>query len=375
MRVALITNNLLPPREGIGRHVIELAKRLPAHGIRPIVLGRGNGDGGWQRGIVEGVDVRLVPWSGLPPFHHAFAKRQLERWLADGADYVGLLHVHLPLVPPLATSLRTVVTVHSPMVTDNAAIKEGGLRPIAMRANARLFSRAYEQAWLNHAETVIAVSDGVRDELRHHYSLGGREPLVLPNAVDAGFFAAGPDANREKLILYVGRLSWRKGLDRLLAAFAQLERPDHRLVLIGEGPRQQHLQASAIELGIADRVTFMGFGPPEMVRSWMKRAAVLVNPADYESGPLTVLEAMAAGTPVVSTATGLVAELGAAPPLLVSGFSTPDLAARLDELLADPAAARARAAAACDLVRTRFAWDDVVASLAACYRRAARLAA
>ena len=373
MRVAILTNNVMPPREGIGRHIVEIAKRLPAAGIRPVVLAKGGRD--WRRSYLDGIEIRHMPWPGVAPFHQMMARRMLERWIADGADQADMLHVHLPLLPSFSTSLPTIVTVHSPMATDTAAIAEPGLLPMAIRANARLFSRGYEQHWLDKAHAIIAVSAGVRDELVAHYALGGREPAIVPNGVDWSFYASGPDRRPEDMILYVGRLAWRKGLGRLLEAFALLGRKDHRLVFLGEGPLRADLEARATRLGIKDQVTFVGFGPPEIVRRWLKRARLFVNPADYESGPLTLLEAMAAGTPVVSTRTGLVAEFGPEPPLLVAEQDPRSLTDRLAEAIDDPRACEERADAACVLVRASFTWDGAAERLAGLYRRAERMAA
>lgn len=376
MRVALLTNNLLPPREGIGRHLVEVARRLPARGVEPLLIGRAPPGVPPGPNTVEGLPARLVAWSGPPPLAHARARRTLERWLARGADGAELLHVHLPLVPPLRTNLPVVLTVHSPMLADSAAIPEQGVEPLALKAYARLFSSLLEQRWLDRADRVIVVSAGVREELAALYRLRGRTPLVLSNGVDVGFFAAAHAGPRERDVLYVGRLGWRKGLPRLLEAFARLpERLARRLVLVGEGPLQRELLTRARTLGIAERLEFAGFTDREGVRAHLARAAVAVNPADYESGPLTLLEAMAAGTPVVTTRTGLVAELGEDPPLLVVERTAEALAAGLEAALADPVAAAARARRAQALVRARFDWERIAGELAALYRDCARRAA
>lgn len=376
MRVALVTNNLLPPREGIGRHLVELARRLPEHGIEPLLIGRTPPATPPGPTTIDGIPALLVAWSGPPPVSHARARRVLERWLARGADGAELLHVHLPLVPPLRTRLPVVVTVHSPMLADSAAISERGLEPFTLKAYARLFSSLCEQHWLDRADRVITVSSGVRDELAALYRLHGHVPHVLTNGVDADFFAATPPVRREREVLYVGRLGWRKGLHRLLEAFARLPQGlARRLVLVGEGPLRRDLLSRARALGIADRLELTGFLDREGVRAHLARAAVAVNPADYESGPLTLLEAMAAGTPVVTTRTGLVAEFGEDLPLLVVERTPEALAAGLEAALADPEAAAARARRAQALVRARFDWGRVTAELAALYRERARRAA
>lgn len=374
MKVALLTNNPLPPREGIGRHMAEIARRLRARGHEPLLLGRGEPARGWSSGEVEGLPVRLYPW-GPHPLHHAVSRRALQHWLDGGAEDCELIHLHLPLFPPLRTALPTVVTFHSPMLTDSASIRERGLWPLAARAKARLLSRRWEQWYLDHATRLVAVSEGVRDELLRHYRVQ-RPVAVVRNGVDAGFFDAGPPRQPTGCILYMGRLDYRKGLFRLLEAFALLP-PDLAplLVLAGEGRLRARIERRARALGLGARVRLTGFLGREELRAWLGRAACVVNPSDYESGPLTLLEAMAAGAPVVSTRTGLVNEMGEAPPLLACGSSPAELAAAIAACLADPGAARRRAAEARELVRRRFTWESAVDRLLNLYRAAPSLAA
>jgi len=249
-----------------------------------------------------------------------------------------------------------------------------------VKANARLFGQAYEHAQIRAAAAIIAVSGNVRDELAEQYRMGGHRPLVIENGVDVDFFAPAEAVPRSAgdpaTILYVGRLGYRKGLARLLDAMALLaDRPGLRLALAGEGPLLARLEAQAHLLGIADRVDFLGFLDRDALRSALARAAVLVNPADYESGPLTLLEAMAAGTPVVTTPTGLVGDLDEPAPLLVAEPEPAALAVAITQVLDAPAAAAARAGEARRLVEARFAWDRVAARTAALYRSLARRAA
>jgi glycosyltransferase involved in cell wall biosynthesis len=368
MRLALLTNNRFPPREGIARHVLEIGRRLQARGHEVTVLARGGAFAPWAESVVAGLLVRHFPHYPLQPFHHALARSELGGWLRDGADGALLLHVHLPLLPPLPTDLPVVATFHSPMLPDTGAIAEPGLRPVLIKANARLFSCRYEQGYLDRAMAVVAVSNAVRTELATSYRLRGRQPTVIPNGVDTRFFDPGPPSGRGSGVLYVGRLGYRKGLFRLLDAFAQLpRRAGLELTLAGEGLLEQALHRHATALGITGRVRFAGFLDRAGVRDELRRAACFVNPADYETGPLTLLEAMACGTPVVSTATGLAAEMGARPPLLLSAPEPAALAAAIQATLAGPESAAARVRDARALVEATYCWERVVDQLEGVY--------
>ena len=237
MRIALLTNNTLPAHEGIGRHVTEVARRLSLRGHRVVVAARGTSLVGWEDAIVEGVRVRRYPHLPLRPLHHAIDRVALQTWLDAGADGADVVHVHLPLFPPLRPSRALIATFHTPMLPDTAAIHEPGLQSRLIRLNARLLSRGFEQWYLDQATTVLAVSDRVRHELAASYKTRGRQILVVENGVDTVHFGFAPLAGRSGEILYVGRLGFRKGLARLLEAFALLGRAGAtRLVICGDGP-------------------------------------------------------------------------------------------------------------------------------------------
>jgi glycosyltransferase involved in cell wall biosynthesis len=107
-------------------------------------------------------------------------------------------------------------------------------------------------------------------------------------------------ANR---ILYVGRLASEKDISTLLEAFEELHenRPNAELVIVGDGPKRDDLEALAVELGIASTVTFEGAVPYENLPAYYDEAAVVVLPSLRETFGRVILEAFAFGTPVVAT--------------------------------------------------------------------------
>lgn len=360
MRIALLTNNAMPPREGIARHVLDHAVRLKARGHEPIILARGSTMRRWRQSECQGVPLLEYPYPPIKPFHHRALQSLLGAWLERSGGGIDLLHLHLPLLPPLGRRPPSVVTVHSPMLTDNEAISEGGLRPALMRAHARLFSQRYERAVISAARRLLAVSPAVARELEQNYDLHGRCPEVLTNGVDTRFFnfqggraARALEPGRPRRLLFAGRLHYRKGLFKLLRAMALLPE-DTVLDIAGEGPLRPWLESHARQLRIAHRLQFTGFLDHAGLRRLYHRADLFINPADYESGPLTLLEAMACGTPVVSTATGIVELLGDEPPLIVGDNEPEALVAAIAKALSDPVAADARAQRARTIVESRF---------------------
>ncbi|MCB9476757.1 MAG: glycosyltransferase [Deltaproteobacteria bacterium] len=128
--------------------------------------------------------------------------------------------------------------------------------------------------------------------------------VLLPHGVDTEAIAPCPDNETSNEIVAVGRLSVEKGQDVLLHAFAWLNDPTMRLVLIGEGPTRDALMAEALRLSIGDRVEFAGELPHAETLERMRRARVFVVPSRREGFGVACLEAMAAGRPIVSTRCG-----------------------------------------------------------------------
>lgn len=375
MRIALLTNVVLPPREGIGWHVTALAREFRARGHEVRLLTRGRDPLRWQQHSFDDLLCDLHPFLPLRPFHHTLARPHIVAWLARQADGADLVHVHLPLLPPVDVRTAVAVTVHTPMLADTAAISEPGLTPRLMRLNAQLFSRRYEQAWLDRADVLFTVSSQVAAELAAAYELHGRQPLVCPNGVDTRAFAFAPLAGREPFLLYVGRLAWRKGVARLLEAFAMLKTRAVRLVLAGEGPLRPALEAQAVRLGIAERTQFLGFVDRPRLQALLQRTRCFVHPSDYEGFPLVLLEAMAAGAPVVTTPIGALRDLGRDPPLVLAEPNPAALAAAIDACLTDDAAAGSRAACARARVERDFDWRVVASRVLAAYASLVRQAA
>jgi D-inositol-3-phosphate glycosyltransferase len=117
--------------------------------------------------------------------------------------------------------------------------------------------------------------------------------------------------HNESLMLYVGRFAPSKGADRLLAAMAYLRKLSRMRLLIvgGDGhhtPEVQNLHKLSRELGIKDKVTFVGRIEQDRLPTYYNAADILVVPSRYESFGLVALESLACGTPVVTTPVGAV---------------------------------------------------------------------
>ena len=139
----------------------------------------------------------------------------------------------------------------------------------------------------------------------------GGEPVRIPNAVDTDTFSPGDRPESDPpTILCVARLhETQKRLSDVMRALAQLP-SDWRLQLAGSGPDQGMLEALARELGVADRVHFLGFvGDAVELRRLYREASAVALPSAYEGLPMVLLEAMSCGTPVVGSNIAAIAEV------------------------------------------------------------------
>jgi glycosyltransferase involved in cell wall biosynthesis len=131
--------------------------------------------------------------------------------------------------------------------------------------------------------------------------------LVHYVGVDTSDFRPDPAVPREPFVLFVGRLDEKKGCEYLIRAMRRVQEalPHVRLVLVGDGPWRERLQAVAAESPV--RCDFVGWQSPEQVRHWLNRATVFAAPSvtastgDSEGLPTVILEAQAMGVPVVAT--------------------------------------------------------------------------
>ena len=189
----------------------------------------------------------------------------------------------------------------------------------------------------------LAVSGEIAAELVEDLGWPAEKVEVVYNAVDVERAAVpAPPGLREQLggsetrplVLTPARLNAQKGHDALLEAVAEV--PGALFLLAGDGPERERLEGRATELGVAERVRFLG--RREDVPQLLGACDVFCLPSLYEGSSLAVLEAMAAGIPIVSSAIGGTEELieDGRSGLLVPPGDAPALAAALRRLLDDP---------------------------------------
>lgn len=206
------------------------------------------------------------------------------------------------------------------------------------------------------ARAIVAISDHTRSQLMRHVSREHWEKItVIRCGVDLDFFEMQPlrEADPPK-ILFVGRLDPVKGVSVLLAGARLLVERGVRfeLDIVGGGSIEEQLRDEAADLA---QVTFLGEQQPAEVRSALARAQVFCLPSFDEGIPVSIMEAMAVGTPVVATAVAGVPELAidGDTALVVPAGNEVALADALERILTDRSLARSLARSARERVEDR----------------------
>lgn len=338
--------------------------------------------------VRRGHDVTVVytacPWARPTPSQ---APAYRVRW----ANFVGLRAQRTsPLRPLNAFSVAQVIAAlhrEQPLHVVHAQGEEAALVPRwAQRAGVRfVFTPRYPhypaylrpemsrvakaRAWLRApklqlvgqllrtADRVTATSTSAALALQSAFDLPLSRTVVIPNGVDPAFFERswrGPQPDAP--LLFFGRLEADKGVDTLLQAMARCERP---LRVVGRGVAEARYRELAQRLGVADRVRFEGWQSASALAAWLEQSALAVLPSLNESFGNAMVEAMAAGVPLITTRAGSIPEVVGDAAVLVPPADAEALGAAIAALLREPGRAIALGQAGRVYVRQRYGWDRV----------------
>lgn len=319
---------------------------------------------------VEGLEVYRPFFLPIYPFHVHFHKYFVDRLLAELGDRFDIVHLHSPLVPPVRTEQPVVLTIHTPVKVDTRYAEKVDMFSLGLRLQLP-FSIHLEQRVIDQSRAITTVSASVAEELKE-YGLAPGQIDVVGQGVDVSLYrpAMTPQGT---YILYVGRLTYRKGLSDLIEAMQLLKvRTRARLVLLGGGPLERRLRRQVARYGLQEQVEFCGhINDKHRIAELYRGALIYVQPSWYEGLPLAILEAMASGVPVVATSvSGHIdvirsGENGS----LVPSHDPPALAEAIIDLLEQPQKRKQFADAGLTTVHERFTWDKVVERTMDVYER------
>jgi glycosyltransferase involved in cell wall biosynthesis len=310
-------------------------------------------------GVEQYASQTLNGWSGLARLPHLI--RQLR------SIRPAVVHAHLTTPLGCRFSLIAAAVARVPAVVATAHLL------IESSANRS----AQQRVLVSAVDRYIAVSKHVASRLRDGFGVPSEKISTVLNGVRlARFDHLTPNGLRDQLtgganvpvILTVARLHPQKGLEFLLDAARQV--PDALFLVAGEGPQRPALEQEARALGLGARVRFLGFRTdvPELLAN----CDLFVLPSLFEGLPISVLEAMAAGKPVVATSVGGTDEavVDGDTGLLVPPGDAPALATAIRQLIHDGALAERLGAAGRARVAAHFTAQTMVEQVATVYEEA-----
>jgi glycosyltransferase involved in cell wall biosynthesis len=268
---------------------------------------------------------------------------------------VDVIHTHWTLIAAAAWLGKfyhrrpIAVTIHG------SEIYVIGSTPLGRWFNRFFLSRTNRVAAVSRALLEAALAQGVPPS----------KIELVPDAVDVVKFHP-PEGDHEALILYVGSLIPRKGVNYLFEALGRVlpDYPAYRAAVIGYGPEEAPLKAQAARLGISGQVDFIPTQSQLEIASWMRRAKLFVLPSLEEALGIVLLEAQASGTPVIASRVGGIPEWvsphsGILVPPGDAGALEAALRTLLDETTWQQFSQQARRWA----VENFLSWDDIAAML------------
>jgi glycosyltransferase involved in cell wall biosynthesis len=314
---------------------------------------------------------RSLLYTVMPAFYVAFGTAAA--WRLGRRGRFDIVHVHWPVPHALfgwaaragsATPLKLIAHFYSVELR-------------WVRHSLRML-RGFLRRAVTSADRVVAISNSTAAEVR---AVAPVRVEVIPYAVDLpvpSLTAAAPllGHDRPVSVLFVGRLAERKGVRYLIDAVAALPDALHaRLVIVGDGPERERLEAQSHSLGAGDRVTFRGWVTPDALDAAYTDATVFVLPAvvdargDTEGLGMVLLEAMTYRVPVVSTPLGGITDIieHDRTGLLVPPNDATALASAIEMLATHPAIADRLAVAGRDYAVSHFSWDAVLGQWRALY--------
>ncbi len=310
-------------------------------------------------------------WKG-----HNEARRTLKRLRCD------LVHIpHLFAIPRRLPCLY-VVTVHDVLEHMYRARETVGMR---QSAHSYLTRRV-----LRNAARILAVSQFTKSEIGTLFAIPVNRIDVVHNAIDERFLSGhATDADRLFLkeryqitypfLLYAGRISPHKNLVRIIEAFsalkAELEKdnrfPDLKLIIIGdELSKHPDLRRTVIRGGVQNDVRFLGFVPIEVLRIFYDVAKVFVFPSLYEGFGLPPLEAMAHGTPVLTSNLSSIPEVVGEAAMLVNPENVFEMMRAMRRILLDTGLREKLKQRGYEQAN-KFSWDHSAKQILQVYREVA----
>jgi glycosyltransferase involved in cell wall biosynthesis len=286
-----------------------------------------------------------------------------------------IFHTPHYVLPPL-TRCPSVVTIH-----DCIHLMFPQYLPNRF---AYAYARTFMSAAAHRSARVLTVSETSKRDILRFFSVPDDKVTVIPNAIDERFGTAPAEDEvrrvreryqlSDEFVLYTGNIKPHKNVDRLIEAFHQLREEGFghlRLLIIGdEISTHPSLRRAVHRWKLHKHVRFLGFVPDQTLAVLYRLAAVFVFPSLYEGFGLPPLEAMASGTPVVTSNVSSLPEVVGDAAVLIDPLDPAAIASGIRQVLTDPALRARLVARGLDRARA-FSWEASVRQVREIYGQVA----
>jgi len=353
--VLRVASDIYPDVLGGGAlHVHEMSRLQAAmgHDVTVLTSDHGNREAPRQEERA-GYELRRYRQFGRP-FGNSLMPGML-RDLRGQATRADLVHAHSHLY--FSTNLAAVVArfTDTPLVITNHGLHSQSAPMPVQKVYAPIARFTF-----NSADRVFCYTETDRERLRDR---GVTAPVaVVHNGIDCETFTPDAATGERPRVLFVGRLKESKGVRRILEAFIEIGGgvPTATLTFVGEGPLREALEARTKEAGLSDRVTFTGRLDNDDLPEIYAASAVFALPSRFEGFPRTVLEAMACGTPPVTSDLPQLVDVVERVGETVPPGDVDALADVLQGLLREPDRRARLGRAARDHVVKEYSWTETV---------------
>jgi glycosyltransferase involved in cell wall biosynthesis len=354
MTLGIFSDDFLPFFGGMGRYLADVSRRLPED----------------SHVVFSPCDNSLPNHIRVTPaFREAFHNLSFSFWLHRSIDRLidrhALSRINIQCGPG---GLFLLKKVRVPVVATCYHTWWQQAQYLRAQFWKRLFI-PFERLTYRRAGRIVCISEDSQAILAGPYRIPGEKLTVIPPGVDTRRFFPLPGIRKlPNSLLYVGRIDRRKGVDFLMRAMPEVVRqiPDCVLYVGGIGKDLPFLKGYVRANGLERNVQFLEFIAEELLNSWYNKVQCAVVPSVFEGFGLTVVEAMAAGTSVVSTRVDSIRRIvqDGVCGFLVDYGDTASLAYRILQLLRDEARRARFAEEGLKRVRSLFSWEKVMEKLA-----------
>jgi len=319
---------------------------------------------------IEGVKVRYFScgWG-----RRLYRSPEMGRAIQAEVMKFDVLHLHSVFLWPTLAAARAARAAGVPYILAPRGMLVGDLIERKSRLLKTLWIKLLERANLSGAAAIHVTSKLEKAEFAK-LGIPVRRVVVVANGIDLPNLIQphpGPAATTQKpYVLSLGRINWKKGLDRLVSAMAYV--PDAELVIAGndEENYQPRLEAMVRDLHLSTRVRFLG--PVHDAEKWqlIRSATLFILPSYSENFGIAALEAMACGCPVVVTSeVGLANAIGDAGAGIVVDGEPKQLGTAISTLMSDPVRLRRMGEAGKKLAARDFSWVRIAEQTEQLYQR------